>query len=60
MTDNALLEEFNINVVSVHRMTSALMPLLQKGNRKTIINMYGKIDSYYRFPEPTRPAFKDL
>ena len=60
MADSTLLEEFNINVVSVHRMTSALMPLLKKGNGKTIINMYGKIGSSLSLPEPERPANEDL
>ena len=40
MPDSALAEVFDVNVISVHRMTSALMPLLKQGKRKTIINMY--------------------
>ncbi len=40
MSDSALTESFDVNVTSVHRMTSALMPLLKQGKKKTIINMY--------------------
>lgn len=39
MPDTALLDEFDVNVVSAHRVTAALMPLLQKGRGKTIVNM---------------------
>ena len=41
VADSTFLEEFDVNVTSVHRMTTALMPLLRKGKGKTIINMYG-------------------
>ncbi len=34
-----LLSTFDINVVSAHRMTVAMIPLLQKGSGKKIANV---------------------
>ena len=34
-----LREGFEVNVEGVHNTTSALLPLLQKGKRKTVLNM---------------------
>ncbi len=33
----ALLDAFDINVVSAHRMTVAMLPFLQKGSEKKIV-----------------------
>lgn len=34
-----LLSTFDINVVSAHRMTVAMIPFLQRGDRKKVINV---------------------
>ena len=31
----------DVNVTSVHRMTAAFLPLLRKGQGKTVVNMWG-------------------
>jgi hypothetical protein len=50
MPGNALAEAFDINVISVQRVTSALMPLLKQGKGKTIINMYDKKRLFLSLP----------
>ncbi|KAL6714732.1 hypothetical protein ACLMJK_008157 [Lecanora helva] len=42
MPDDQFLQNLDINVVSVHRITSALLPLLRKGTAKKIVNMYAQ------------------
>ncbi|KAF2170908.1 hypothetical protein M409DRAFT_63934 [Zasmidium cellare ATCC 36951] len=34
-----LLDCFNVNVVAAHTITSALIPLLSKGDKKTVVNL---------------------
>lgn len=34
-----MLQEFNVNVASTHRVTSAFIPLLQQGKQKKIVMM---------------------
>ena len=36
-----LADVFNVNVIGVHRVIAALLPLLQAGKQKKVINMYG-------------------
>ncbi|OAA70928.1 NAD(P)-binding domain protein [Akanthomyces lecanii RCEF 1005] len=58
-----LLSTFDINVVSAHRMTVAMIPLLQKGSGKKIANVstpLGSIEYASRYTWLSTPAYKWL
>lgn len=40
MTDDGFMNVLNVNVIGVHRVTAALMPLLELGKQKKVINVY--------------------